>query len=231
MTAVHKKNEAQNDKKISQEPVVVSDVVTETTERVEIIEEVTPQAAKPKEAPSEPLPSNDPLSDFKEKMIKEELSASGSAPKKNFMWPILLIFVVTIAILIGVFVYRQGIFKGEKVNVASLSPTPTIAITPEPAKTIDLTQYEIEILNGSGVDGEAGRQRVNLEAEGFTVSSVGNADSSDYTDTIIQAKAEVDKDFVVKLKSVLSNSFTVGESEILPDDSSVPVVVIIGTKK
>lgn len=230
MTAVHKKNEAQNDKKISQEPVVVSDVVTETTERVEIIEEVSPQAAEPKVS-SEPLSSNDPLSDFKQKMIKEELSTSGSAPKKNFMWPILLIFVVTIAILIGIFVYRQGIFKGEKVNVASLSPTPTIAITPEPAKTIDLTQYEIEILNGSGVDGEAGRQRVNLEAEGFTVSSVGNAGNSDYTDTIIRAKAEVDKDFVVKLKSVLSNSFTVGESEILPDDSSVPVVVIIGTKK
>lgn len=230
MTAVHKKNEAQNDKKISQEPVVVSDVVTETTERVEIIEEVAPQITEPKVS-SEPLSSNDPLSDFKQKMIKEELSASGGAPKKNFMWPILLIFVVTIAILIGIFVYRQGIFKGEKVNVASLSPTPTIAITPEPAKTIDLTQYEIEILNGSGVDGEAGRQRVNLEAEGFTVSSVGNAGNSDYTDTIIQAKAEVDKDFVVKLKSVLSNSFTVGESEILPDDSSVPVVVIIGTKK
>ena len=202
---------------VKTEPVIVSDVVTETTERIEIIKKV----------PASQAPTADPLSDFKEKMVEEESPTFNNIPKKNYMWPILLIFVLAVAFLVGVFIYGQG-FKGEKVNVVTLSPTPTI--TPEPTKTIDLTQHEIEIQNGSGIDGEALRQKTNLEGEGFTVSSIDNADSSDYTDTIIKAKAEVDKDFITKLKTILSNSFTVGDTEILSEDSSVPVVVIIGTK-
>lgn len=221
-----KKTEVQSNKKIGQEPMVVSDVVTETTETIEVIEEAVPQAAK-SETPAEPS-TRDPLSDFKEKMVEEESSMPDNVQKKNYMWPILLIFIAAILLLVGVFLYKQEATNG-KVNVVTLSPTPTIV--PEPTKIIDLAKYEIEVLNGSEVSGEASRQKTNLETEGFTVSSVGNADNSDYENTIIKAKKEVDKDFIAKLKTVLSNSFTVGETEGLSEDSSVPVVVIIGTKK
>ncbi|OGH25083.1 MAG: hypothetical protein A3B47_03240 [Candidatus Levybacteria bacterium RIFCSPLOWO2_01_FULL_39_24] len=227
MTSVHKKHEAKPEeiKTASsakgsgepKEPVVISDVVTKTTENIEVVDDV----------PASRASSADALSDFKEKMIKEESLGSGNTPKKNYMWPIFFIFIIAIALFVGIFIYKQGIFKGEKINVATSSPTPTI--TPEPTKTIDFTKYEIEILNGSGVDGEAGRQKTNLEAEGFTVSSVGNADNSDYTDTIIKAKKAVDKDFLNKLKTVLENSFTVKEEE-LPVDALVPVTIILGQK-
>lgn len=218
---------AVHDKKIKEvktEPVVVADVVTET---IEVIEQVTPQAAKSGK-PAESIPAVDPLTDFKEKMNEEEFLPSDMPPKKNFMWPILFIFIITLLILSGVFVYNNNT-KGERVNVVTLSPTPTI--TPEPTKAIDLSKYEIEILNGSEVNGEAGRQKESLEAEGFAISSIGNADNSDYTDTIIKAKKEVEKAFLDKLKNVLKNTFTVGEIETLPDDSLSLVVVIIGTKK
>lgn len=201
------------------EPVIVSDVVTETTESIEVVEEV----------PVSQVPAADPLSDFKEKMIEEELPVSDKSQQKNYMWPILLVFIITILLLTGVFLYRNGINTNDKVNVVTLSSSPTI--TPEPTKAIDLAKYEIEIQNGGGVSGEASRQEANLAAEGFTISSIGNADNSDYTDTIIKAKKEVDKDFIAKLKSVLSNSFTVGETESLSEDTSVPIVIIIGTKK
>lgn len=204
--AIHNKKEAKTT------PVVVSDMVTETTERVEIIEEA------------------DPLTDFKEKMNEEEKSVLDEAPKKNYMWPILFIFIIVVVLLTGIFAYKQGIFKGGKTNVVSPSPTPTI--TPEPTKAaVDLTKYEIEIQNGSEVAGEAGRQQTNLETEGFKISSIGNANNSDYTDTIIKAKKEVEKAFLDKLKSVLEKTFTVGEIETLPDTSLSPVVVILGIKK
>lgn len=209
---------AVHDKKIKEiktEPVVVSDVVTET---IEVIEQVTP---------AESMPAADPLTDFKEKMNEEESLPSDMPPKKNFMWPILFIFIITLLILSGVFVYNNNT-KGERVNVVTLSPTPTI--TPEPTKAIDLSKYEIEILNGSEVNGEAGRQKESLEKEGFAISSIGNADNSDYTDTLIQAKKEVDKDFLDKLKTVLESSFTVKEEE-LSEDASVLIVIILGTKK
>ncbi|MBF8249460.1 MAG: LytR protein [Candidatus Levybacteria bacterium] len=208
MAADHKKNEKE---------IIAQDVVIKTTGNVEIIEKASSQTS-----------TTDPLSDFKEKMVEEESLSSGNAPKKNYMWPILFIFILAIALMVGIFVYKQGIFKGVKVNVVTLSPTPTI--TPEPTKAIDLAQYEIEIQNGSGVEGEASRQKLSLTAEGFTISSVGNADNSDYTDTIIQAKKEVNKDFIVKLEGILGDSFTVGETEVLSDDSSTPVIIILGTK-
>lgn len=101
---------------------------------------------------------------------------------------------------------------------------------PEPTKAVDLTKYEIEIQNGSGISGEASRQQENLESEGFTVSSIGNADNSDYTETIIQAKETVEAAFLDKLKSVLEESFVVGETEELPQDADSDVIVILGSE-
>lgn len=200
-------------------PVVVSDTVTETTERIEVIEEVAPEKA---------TPETDPLTDFKEKMSEEEeASVSNMPPKKNYMWPILFIFIIALALLGGIFVYKNST-KSEKVNVVTLSPTPTTM--PTPTITVDLSKYPIEILNGSGVDGEAGREKANLEQEGFTVASVGNADNSDYTKTIIQAKATVSQAFLDKLKSVLEKSFVVGEGEELSEDEDSDVIVIIGSE-
>ena len=64
--AVRKKQEVKpagvKTKEVKAEPVVVSDVVTET---IEVIENINPQTAKSKvESPSQ----NNPLDDFKSKM-------------------------------------------------------------------------------------------------------------------------------------------------------------------
>jgi hypothetical protein len=163
-------------------------------------------------------------------MIKEEMFPQDMpSSRKNFMWPILFIFIAAAALLVGIFLYKQGAFSNI-VKIATPSPTPTLTSVPAKEAVVDLTKYEIEIQNGSEVSGEAGRQQTSLEEEGFVVSSIGNADNSDFTDTIIQAKTEVDKAFITKLKTVLSDSFTV-TTETLATDSSVPVIVIIGTKK
>lgn len=225
----NKKQEASEKKEESkkEEPVVISDTVTETTERIEVIEEVAPEKAE-SEAKSE-ASKEDPLIDFKEKMSEEEdVPVSSKPPKKNYMWPILFIFIIALALLGGIFVYKQSMNKGADVNVITLSPAPTVM--PSPTIALDLSKYPVEILNGSEVDGEAGRQKTNLEAEGFTISSVGNADNSDYTKTIIQAKKTVPQAFLDKLKSVLENSFVVGETEELSEDEDSDVIVIIGSE-
>ncbi|MDZ4227868.1 MAG: hypothetical protein U1E54_01350, partial [Candidatus Levybacteria bacterium] len=127
---VKSEKSAENKSEMKGEAVVVSDVITETTEIIGVVEEVPASQT-----------SVDPLTDFKEKMVEEE-SILDEAPKKNYMWPILLIFVITILLLVGVFLYKYGISIKDKVNVVTLVPTPTAA--PEPTKAIDLTKYEIE---------------------------------------------------------------------------------------
>lgn len=189
---------------------VVSGIVTETTEIIEVIE-------------------TDPLTKFKEKMNEEENPVPNMPAPKNFMWPILFVFIIALVMLGGIFIYKQGMNKTEKINVVSLSPTPMPSPTPIPV--IDLSKYSIEILNGSEAAGEAGRQKESLDGEGFTVSSVGNADESTYTETIIQVKKEVDSAFLDKLKSILENTFILGETETLSEDAATPVIIILGTKK
>lgn len=214
--AQEKKTEAKK------EQAVIKDIIVE---KVEVIEKVEPATTVKQQVAVE---AEDPLSDFKEKMIEEEMM-TGNSPKKSFMWPILFIFVVAIILLIGIFAYKNGAFKA-----VSVKPTPT----PEPAVVVkptvvavDLTEYKIEIKNGSGVGGEAARQKESLEDAGFVVSSVGNADNSDYIETIIKAKKDVSTDFIAKLKDVLSESFTVGASEELSSSSDASVIVILGAKK
>lgn len=207
---------------------VVPDVVTKSPENIKIVDPVSPEPVK--SAPSAE-PAANPLTDFKQKMKEEDYSASYGPARKNFMWPILFVFVLALAMLGGIFIYKKGgANKPSDVNVVTLSPTPQPSIQPT-AEEVDLTKYEIKILNGSETEGEAGRQKNNLEEEGFTVSSIGNASESDYTETIIQAKKTVDKDFLEELKKVLELSFKVGSQEELSEDADSDVIVIIGSEK
>lgn len=240
--AVHKKHKEPKEEESKQ---AASAALNATSAKSDLVSEEPKEELKPQESEKESVavsdamtepsagsvPPTDPLTQFKEKMIEEEKNPiSDISQKKNFMWPILFIFIIALAMLGGVFIYKKEMSKAKvpEVNVATISPTPTVM--PEPTIALDLSKYEISILNGSEVEGQAGKQKTNLEAEGFTVSTIGNAAKSDYRKAIIQAKENVDPDFLDKLKSVLEQSFVVGEAEELPEDARDDVIVILGSQ-
>ncbi|MBI2049422.1 LytR C-terminal domain-containing protein [Candidatus Roizmanbacteria bacterium] len=148
--------------------------------------------------------------------------------KKNLLLPIIFIVLLGVAILVGLFIFRQSFTsKEEKVSVVTLSPSPVKEPTPEP---VDLSKYTINVLNGSETDGAASNLKSDLEGVGFDVPSIGNADASNYTETIIQAKEDVDKEYLAKLRDVLEESFELGDTEELDEDAETDVVIIIGSK-
>lgn len=189
-----------------------------------------PTAAQPA-APPAPQQPSDPLADFKEKLHQETEVTPAEPPKKNFFLPIIFIVLLAFAALGGVFLYKQSMEnKPQNVNVVTLSPTPTQIPTPT-VEEVDLTAYEIKVLNGSETAGEAGRLQENLEEEGFVVSEIGNAEESDYEETVIQAKEEVEKAFLEKLREVLEESFAVAkEIGELPQDADSDIIIIIGSE-
>jgi LCP family protein required for cell wall assembly len=63
------------------------------------------------------------------------------------------------------------------------APTTTAPATVQPA------QVKVAVFNGSGVSGLAGQTANELRAQGFTVTSTGNADSMDYSATEIRYAA------------------------------------------
>ncbi|MGY1708220.1 LCP family protein [Geodermatophilus sp. SYSU D00758] len=63
------------------------------------------------------------------------------------------------------------------------------AETPAAPETVAPSQVSVEVFNGSGVPGLAAEAAAELEGAGFTVSSTGNADATDYEVTEIRHAA------------------------------------------
>jgi hypothetical protein len=116
-------------------------------------------------------------------------------------------------------------------GILGQKPTPT---TPPPTvkpteKPVDLTAFTISVLNGSGISGKAADEKTALTTAGFKVTSTGNADTNDFTQTKIAAKKSVDPQFLTKLEEELKKSYDVDTSVTLtPDSSPADVVVTLG---
>ena len=168
-----------------------------------------------------------------------EPPASIPLPSKQLSGPNPLVIIIPGifllgALLGGIFFYQSSVNK--KINP---TPTPTNqqlestspTATPQ-ATEVDLTKYPISILNGSGIKGEAGKTQELLEKAGFKVSGVGNASNYSYTETVIQAKSTIDKEFITKLSQTLEENYKVAsKTQSLTSSSKDDVVVIVGNSK
>lgn len=132
--------------------------------------------------------------------------------KKGIIWTSLFGVSILMALVAGVFIYRQGIIKSgannqntsislpTSIEESKLSSSPSSSPSATPtSEVLDASKYSIEVLNGSGILGEAAKAKGLLEQEKFIVSSIGNADQSNYQKTIIQAKKTVLKEFLDNL--------------------------------
>jgi LytR cell envelope-related transcriptional attenuator len=132
------------------------------------------------------------------------------------------------------------ISKYQDLNVSSFmskfgaEPTPTSEPTEAPTPTeaeVDLEAYTIKLLNGSGITGEAAKEKTSLIDAGFKVGTTGNADNSDYTQTVISVKKGVPEGYVKQLKAQLEKNYSVESStQTLSDNpEGVDVTVTIGS--
>lgn len=139
------------------------------------------------------------------------------------------------AILGGIFFYQKEVNTIDAENTPTPVATPEVSVTPTPTtkaeQKIDVSEFDIAILNGSGIAGEAGKVKTLLEDAGFSVTSTGNAPTYDYTKTIIKAKSTVDNSVIEKLKEALLESYEVGDSQTLPSSSTTDIQVIVGSSK
>ncbi|MBI4079287.1 MAG: LytR C-terminal domain-containing protein [Candidatus Levybacteria bacterium] len=121
------------------------------------------------------------------------------------------------------------------------SPTPAATKTPTPppaggpttnpvdkATGLDRSLLSVEVQNGSGKAGAASAVSDLLKGLGYKVTSVGNADSFDYENTVIQV-ASGKSTYLDLLKKDLSVSYTIGTaSATLTASTSADAVVIVG---
>lgn len=141
------------------------------------------------------------------------------------------------AITGGILVYRKAI---NKQKTAAITPTPTllpssestIVLTPtletSPSPKLKKADLKIEILNGTGMPGMAGKAAQFLENLGYKSIKTGNADNFDYQQTVIQIK-DAKKDYAEILVGDLAGKYSVDkEVKSLSDTSTFDAIVIVG---
>lgn len=148
--------------------------------------------------------------------------------------PKVLIAVILLVVAGGaasfMFLGGPGKFLGASVE-ATPSPFTEEIPAPEPspeAEDVNLTEFSVRVLNGTGTGGEAGKVKVLLEEAGFEEIKTGNAPSEDNTVTTISAKAEVPTSAVKAIENALKGTFTTEAGDTLGEDSDYDIVVTTG---
>ena len=189
---------------------------------------------------------------FESRLDRSNSSASG--PKKYLV--IVAALVVVALLIFGVWKFLGK----SKSSTSDVTPTPTESLlpsdtptptevtgTPSPTETntptpkptvnpidkasgLDRSKLSIHVENGSGVAGAAKKASDFLSGLGYNVVQVGNADNTNYTQTVIQISSG-SSSYLSLLTKDLSANYTLGStSDSPPASESANAVVIIGTQ-
>jgi hypothetical protein len=184
-----------------------------------------------------------------------QFNYSSETPKKPKKFAYLIIFLV---ILGGFFLVRNLFFgSSNQKEIPEITPTPTeyqfptdtpapsvsptepaekITITPtakavnpvDAATGFDRSKLSVEVQNGSGETGVAGKGADVLKSFGYKIAATGNADNYDYQSVTIRVKS-TKTNFLALLKKDLGFSYTVGSTSAdLDSSSTADALVIIG---
>lgn len=206
--------ESQEEVVAAEESVDAGEVpVEEKAEPASTSEDTYPKVV----ATEETSPENSQFGSFR----NEELNQK----KKGKLIPILLFIIMFLAAAVGALYFLTSPYN---TFMSKAEPTPTPApIVAEPTpEEIDLTAYSIQVLNGSGIAGEAANAQSSLQDAGFKVPEIGNAPDSNFEDTQIAAKSDVSKEFLKKLQESLEANYGVSSEILELDDSDTSDVVV-----
>lgn len=158
-------------------------------------------------------------------------------PKKSWILILLLILTILGMPVLGVyysFLRQKPANESEKTKQkAMVAVEPTTEPTASPAvEVLKKEELKIQILNGSGIEGEAAVAAQLLRDTGYQENiNTDNADSYDYQETVIKIKEEK-IDYLEELKQNLESEYVVLEnSERLDNDNSFDVIITIGSQK
>lgn len=162
----------------------------------------------------------------------EVVGGEMKTPKTKNMKKVMLIvggvILLVGVVLGGVMRARSGASEVEPI-VITPKATSTPAPTPEP---VDWAELKVQILNGSGVTGEAGVVSKILEGVGFESEMItaGNADSYDYTKAEVRVKTGLSEQVYQAIAEALKADYQVMMGEELAENEEYEVIVIVGVR-
>jgi hypothetical protein len=162
--------------------------------------------------------------------------------KKGFKIILIILLLLSFfAILVGGFLYYQKNISKKEVTTEA-KPTPTVEVQVSPTETpatdsgkisnVKLSNLNVQILNGSGIPGQAGGVKTLISTLNFKKIDTGNADNYNYTDTEVSLKDSIPTSVFDQIKTKLVNTYNVVQSKnAVSKTSSYDIIIIVGTKK
>lgn len=209
------------------------DIKEEPKKKMVVVEEV--------EAKNEEAPKTQEVPVITETNIEDIQTALNQEPdpeiieKTNYLWIIIPTALLVGALVGGLITYFSGISKlnvpeATTVPIPTVEPVVTASPKPEAKTEVKRETIKVQVLNGSGTAGLAGKAKTYLEGLGYVGVVAGNAPTSDYEETVISVK-DTKKELLDTIKSDLSKNYQVAaETEVLPASSKYDFVVTLGSK-
>jgi len=110
----------------------------------------------------------------------------------------------------------------------TISEDEKITPTPEPTVAEKVAAGpSIQVQNGSGTEGVAGKMQTALKDSGYDAVTTGNADNFDHTGVAIKSKDSV-LATAKKIKTQLKDYTFDAEIAVLSEDSDFDIIVVVG---
>ncbi len=211
-------------KEDAKKKVVVVEEVADTVEELkkdEVSEDVkTPEVVKSVES-VEPIETVEPVADEFE--------------KPNYLWIIVPTALLVGALVGGLITYFSGLSRLESTDS---SPTPVATSvsetkeTPVASNTSNFKRdgLKLQVLNGSGVSGAAGKAKTLLEGLGYTSVDTGNASSSNFVKTEVSVKESTKEYLDLVIKDLSKEYEATAAAKVLSNTSKYDIVITLGQK-
>lgn len=199
---------------------------------------LTPQAHRASASnpyPEADLTAADSMSDPNPNQSAQHDFRFNREPQRKFPWWIVVIVLVLALIGVGAwrFFFAAPQEPENAPSVTDILVEPPADTTPSPSPEATQPKREdlkVQVLNGSGIAGEAGKVAAVLETAGFEDIDTTNADNYDYTGITIQVK-EGQNEIGRLVESDLEDDYEDIEIEdTLDADSEFDAVVIRGSQ-
>lgn len=153
------------------------------------------------EKPEEPIDSDEPEVQEEASPIKRsfiinqdsELKYEPRSPGRSKGKTIFLMIILLVILFGGGFFLNKMFHPLSRLRPSAsvTAPTPIPSPTESPAPILNRSDWSFEVLNGTGVTGEAKKVADKIKALGYPVVKTGNADKDNYTQTQILVKADL----------------------------------------
>ncbi|MBN1168665.1 LytR C-terminal domain-containing protein [Candidatus Woesebacteria bacterium] len=117
----------------------------------------------------------------------------------------------------------EGSWGGSESSTVTFTPTPTF-------QPVDKSEIKIELLNGTGIAGEASLVQTELEELGYSDITVGNADDQDHEETQVTFSSELPQGFIEEFVSELEGIYSDVSSKISASLEDYDIQIIAGLR-